>query len=183
MGAKHMNTQADFARTATTPHPNPLPYTTTVSRGLGSPQGERRGRYEGQAFRSTGATRPPKVLHETCHFTKRTHFEFEDFFMYLRYSQTLVTFAEAFANGFVLEKRTHFVRLRDSYGATRLTRRGVCASRMQGGMLKDRRFATQARRGRVFGSDRRYRGGAKERVLKTCVSTKRIHRFLVIFLL
>ena len=50
-------------------------------------------------------------MKEICHFTKRTHFEFEDFFMYLRYSQTLVTFAEAFANGFVLEKRTHFEAL------------------------------------------------------------------------
>jgi hypothetical protein len=29
---------------ANTPHLNPLPYTTTASRGLGSPQGERRGK-------------------------------------------------------------------------------------------------------------------------------------------
>ena len=27
--------------------------------------------------------------------------------MYFRYSQALMTFADAFANGFVLEKRTH----------------------------------------------------------------------------
>ena len=74
--------------------------------------------------------------------------------MYLRYSQTLVTFAEAFANGFVLEKRTHLG--------------GVLTDRMQGGMAKDRRSQTAATG-----------GGAKERVLKTCVSAKRTHRFLV----
>ena len=47
-------------------------------------------------------------MKETCHSTKRTHFKFEDFFMYSRYSQTLMTFAAAFANGFVLENEPIF---------------------------------------------------------------------------
>jgi len=42
---------------------------------------------------------------------KRTHFELEDFFIYSRYSQALMSFAEGFANGFVLEKRTHLAGL------------------------------------------------------------------------
>ena len=43
-----------------------------------------------------------------CHSTKRTHFLFADFLMYRISIQKLIFFAEAFANGFVLEKRTHF---------------------------------------------------------------------------
>jgi hypothetical protein len=38
---------------------------------------------------------------------KRTHFVFADFFMYRSYLQKLMSFAATFANGFVLEKRTH----------------------------------------------------------------------------
>ena len=45
---------------------------------------------------------------ETCHSTKRTHFVFAKLQMYQFYSQILMPFAAAFANGFVLEKRTHF---------------------------------------------------------------------------
>jgi hypothetical protein len=37
---------------------------------------------------------------------KRTHFIFEHFLMYQIYLQELMQFAEGFANGFVLEKRT-----------------------------------------------------------------------------
>jgi len=39
---------------------------------------------EGDAWRAYFAERLPpcpKVLHETCHLTKRTHFDFEDFFL------------------------------------------------------------------------------------------------------
>ena len=43
-----------------------------------------------------------------CHSTKRTHFLFADFLMDRISIQKLMFFAEAFANGFVLEKRTHF---------------------------------------------------------------------------
>ena len=39
---------------------------------------------------------------------KRTHFIFAEFLLYRAYSQKLMNFAGAFANGFVLEKRTHF---------------------------------------------------------------------------
>jgi hypothetical protein len=39
---------------------------------------------------------------------KRTHFIFEYFSLYYTYLQRLMPFAAAFANGFVLEKRTHF---------------------------------------------------------------------------
>ena len=41
--------------------------------------------------------------------TKRTHFSFDAFFTYCQYQQVLMTFAGAFANGFVLEKRTHLL--------------------------------------------------------------------------
>ena len=57
------------------------------------------------------------AAHQTCHSTKRTHFEFDDFFMYFRYSQALMTFEEAFANGFVLEKRTHLEALVGSFSS------------------------------------------------------------------
>jgi hypothetical protein len=50
-------------------------------------------------------------LHQTCHSTKRTHFIFADFFPYQLYLQELLLFAGAFANGFVLEKRTHLGRI------------------------------------------------------------------------
>ena len=49
-----------------------------------------------------------RVLHETCHSTERTHFKFDDFFMYLRYSQILMTFAAEFANGFVFQNEPIF---------------------------------------------------------------------------
>ena len=39
---------------------------------------------------------------------KRTHFIFAEFLLYRSCSQKLMTFAGAFANGFVLEKRTQF---------------------------------------------------------------------------
>ena len=45
---------------------------------------------------------------ETCHSAKRTHFIFAYFSMYPFYLQKLMPFAEALANGFVFEKRTHF---------------------------------------------------------------------------
>jgi hypothetical protein len=38
---------------------------------------------------------------------KRTHFIFEEFLMYHMYLEKLMPFAAAFANGFVLGKRTH----------------------------------------------------------------------------
>ena len=50
-------------------------------------------------------------MHQTCHSTKRTHFIFADFFPYQLYLQELLLFAGAFANGFVLEKRTHLGRI------------------------------------------------------------------------
>src|ERR1035437_5308411 len=45
---------------------------------------------------------------ETCHSTKRTHFIYATFSMYHICVQKLMSFAAAFANGFVLVKRTHF---------------------------------------------------------------------------
>ena len=48
----------------------------------------------------------PLGAKETCHSTKRTHFIFAYFSVYQFYLQELVSFADAFANGFVLEKRT-----------------------------------------------------------------------------
>jgi len=70
------------------------------------PQGERRGnttrnRDRMSLLREEGTK-------EACHSAKRTHFVFEEYFMYFRYSQTLMRFAEGFANGFVLEKRSRF---------------------------------------------------------------------------
>jgi hypothetical protein len=41
-------------------------------------------------------------------FAKRTHFIFTQMAMYRFWIQKLMSFAETFANGFVLEKRTHF---------------------------------------------------------------------------
>jgi hypothetical protein len=66
-----------------------------------------------RVWQKIGGHRPPLQRRRSKRgpihdFAKRTHFEFDDFFMYFRYSQVLRTFAEAFANGFVLEKRTHF---------------------------------------------------------------------------
>src|ERR1017187_6557526 len=46
---------------------------------------------------------------EMCHSTKRTHFIFAYYSMYHIQLQTIISFAEAFANGFVSEKRTHFL--------------------------------------------------------------------------
>src|SRR6266446_575699 len=59
-----------------------------------------RGRFGGQV----GATRrsPPYVS------AKRTHFISATYSMHHFYLQRLVSFALTFANGFVLEKRTHF---------------------------------------------------------------------------
>jgi len=53
------------------------------------------------------AGRPRHYRKETCHFAKRTHFVFEEFLLYRLCSKELMPFAVAFANGFVLEKRTH----------------------------------------------------------------------------
>ena len=47
-------------------------------------------------------------VHQTCHSAKRTHFIFVVFAMYQLCWQRLMLFAVGFANGFVLEKRTHF---------------------------------------------------------------------------
>src|SRR6266478_5618583 len=69
---------------ADTPHLNPLPQTTAASRGLGSPQGERKAMDRWRAYfastvlfglmlRNTGPRRPIYV------FTKRTH-RFADIF-------------------------------------------------------------------------------------------------------
>ena len=44
---------------------------------------------------------------EMCHITKLTHFVFYQLSMERFYLQELVSFADAFANGFVLEKRSH----------------------------------------------------------------------------
>ena len=44
---------------------------------------------------------------EMCHSTKRTHFISAYFSVYQFYLKALTRFAAAFANGFVLEKRTH----------------------------------------------------------------------------
>ena len=52
-----------------------------------------------------GAIRRSK---EMCYSAKRTHFVFADFSLYHFVLQKLMPFAAAFANGFVLEKRTHF---------------------------------------------------------------------------
>ena len=46
---------------------------------------------------------------EMCQITKRTHFVFYQLSMERFYLQELVSFADAFANGFVLEKRSHFL--------------------------------------------------------------------------
>ena len=51
------------------------------------------------------------VAHQTCHSTKRTHFIFAEFSLYRFCLQNLMSFAESFANGFVLEKRTHLGRV------------------------------------------------------------------------
>src|ERR1035437_5987748 len=73
----------------------------------------RRARGERQARTRSSASLPRPSLkarpgaHQMCHFTKRTHFIFEEFFFYRIHGQQLMTFAESFANGFVLEKRTH----------------------------------------------------------------------------
>jgi len=47
-------------------------------------------------------------VHQTCHSAKRTHFILVFFAMYPMCGQRLMPFAVRFANGFVLEKRTHF---------------------------------------------------------------------------
>ena len=47
-------------------------------------------------------------LRKTCVSAKRTHFIPVTFSVYHLYLQKLMPFATAFANGFVLEKRTHF---------------------------------------------------------------------------
>jgi hypothetical protein len=43
---------------------------------------------------------------KTCVSAKRTHFIFADFLMYQDYFQQLMKFAEAFANGLVLENES-----------------------------------------------------------------------------
>ena len=58
----------------------------------------------------TGGTPAPlsaEAAHQVCHSAKRTHFSFSLFTVYQSNVQALVSFARAFANGFVLEKRTH----------------------------------------------------------------------------
>ena len=78
-----------------TPSPQSLAPNTgsefVASRRLGSPQGER------------NATK------KACHSTKRTHFFGGAFLVYHPYSKMLMSFADGFANGFVLKKRTHFL--------------------------------------------------------------------------
>jgi len=56
----------------------------------------------GQKSRARRSLEPPYVS------AKRTHFISATYSMYHFYLQRLVSFALTFANGFVLEKRTHF---------------------------------------------------------------------------
>src|ERR1017187_55624 len=76
----------------------------------------------------TGPSSTEGHLKETCHSTKRTHFVFAYFLVYHISLQEFTSFAGAFANGFVLEKRTHFWGCfgvgfgRDFTGAGRLRR-------------------------------------------------------------
>src|ERR1017187_667654 len=49
-----------------------------------------------------------RVAKEACHSTKRTHFAFASFLAHHFYLQKLVSFAERFANGFVLENEPVF---------------------------------------------------------------------------
>ncbi len=64
---------------------------------------ERRGyKQEGNIWRSR------EGLPQMCHTTKRTHFIFWDFRVHYIYLYGLMKVAVAFANGFVLEKRTQF---------------------------------------------------------------------------
>src|ERR1017187_1259230 len=56
----------------------------------------------------TGPSSTEVHFKETCHSTKRTHFVFAYFLVYHISLQEFTSFAGAFANGFVLEKRTHF---------------------------------------------------------------------------
>src|SRR5260221_9459918 len=78
-----------------TPHLNPLP------------QGERKRNPRSprlppspELWRTSRRDKTPLYVS-----AKRTHFIFRDLFMYRGYLQQLVIFAEAFANGFVREKR------------------------------------------------------------------------------
>src|ERR1017187_9617220 len=48
---------------------------------------------------------------------KRTHFDFAEFLLYHFYLQRLMPFAGAFANGFVLGKRTHFGEIKWGSGS------------------------------------------------------------------
>jgi len=49
----------------------------------------------------------PFEAHQTCHSAKRTHLFWAEFVVDRFYLQGLTRFAAAFANGFVLKKRTH----------------------------------------------------------------------------
>ena len=71
-------------------------------------RGERQARTRSSASLPRPSSKARQGAHQMCHFTKRTHFIFEEFFFYRIHGQQLMTFAESFANGFVLEKRTHF---------------------------------------------------------------------------
>src|ERR1039457_5394953 len=73
--------------------------------GTPAPLSARNGR-DARSTWGDGATQ----AHQTCHSTKRTHFIFAYFSLYHAYFQQLMPFAGAFANGFVLGKRTHLPR-------------------------------------------------------------------------
>jgi hypothetical protein len=109
-----------------------------ASRRLGSPQGER------------NATK------KACHSTKRTHFFGGAFFVYHPYSKMLMSFADGFANGFVLKKRTHF--LGGSEGSISLKSGFVSGKQSHGGVATVTSARVQPRNG--FGAGE---GGENER--------------------
>ena len=93
---------------ANTPHLNPLPYTTTASRGLGSPQGERQGKLAiTKATVDESDAGKGGVSVKTCVFPKRTHRFCGRFLVYHQHFQLLMSFAELVCRWVRFGKRTH----------------------------------------------------------------------------